>query len=215
MKKISVYALSLMFVAGIYSCDSTPASQEQAQEKTEQSTEEKSGKFNYAAGDAEVGWTAYKFTEKVGVSGVFENIEITGTESAETPEGVFANAAFTIPINSINSNDEGRDHKIQEFFFGTLDETSKMTGKLVSFGDDGTAVFTLSMNGTVQEVTGEYEVEDNVLSLVSNIDVSAWGAESGIAALNKVCDELHKGEDGKSVLWPDVKINIKAALSRE
>ena len=90
-----------------------------------------------------------------------------------------------------------------------------MTGKLISFGDDGTAVFTLSMNGTEQEVTGEYEVEDNVLSLVSNIDVSAWGAESGIAALNKVCDELHKGEDGKSVLWPDVKINIKASLSRE
>ena len=110
MKKISVYALSLMFVAGIYSCDSTPASQEQAQEKTEQSTEDKSGKFSYEAGDAEVGWTAYKFTEKVGVSGVFENIEITGTESAETPEGVFANAAFTIPINSINSNDEGRVH---------------------------------------------------------------------------------------------------------
>lgn len=222
MKKLSIYVLSLALFAGVTSCDSASSSKnENRNQKTEEKAKDKSaeskanGMYSFTDGETRVNWTAFKFTERVGVSGVFEDIDISGTKEAATPEEVFADAEFTIPVSSINSKDEGRDRKIQDFFFKNLEESSKLKGKMVSFNDDGTAVFTLSLNGNTQEVEGEYEVHDKVMVLKSEIDVSAWGAESGIASLNKVCDELHKGKDGKSVLWPDVKISIKATMDKK
>lgn len=220
MKKLSISILSLALIAGVLSCDTATSSKEGKEQTTEEKAKDKkddqskTAQFAYNNGETKVKWTAFKFTEKVGVSGVFEDVEITGTQEGSTPEEVFANAEFTIPVSSINSQDEGRDHKIQEFFFGKLDNSAELTGKMVGFHDDGTATFTMHLNGVEQEVTGEYEISDMVMVLTSEIDVSAWGAESGIAALNKVCDELHKGEDGKSVLWPDVKISIRASMDK-
>lgn len=221
MKKLSISILSIALFAGVTSCDNTNTNKQNSENQSteEQAKESEISKkeaatYAYDNGQTSVNWTAYKFTEKVGVSGVFEDVEITGTQEGSTPEEVFTNAEFTIPVSSINSNNEGRDHKIQEFFFGKLENSAEMTGKMVSFNDDGSATFTLSLNGMDQEVTGKYEVSDNVMALKSDIDVSAWGAESGIASLNKVCDELHKGEDGKSVLWPDVTISIRATMDK-
>ena len=39
-----------------------------------------------------------------------------------------------------------------------------------------------------------------------------WNADAGLAALNNECEELHKGEDGISKLWPDVNVTVVSRL---
>jgi len=160
----------------------------------------------------QVNWTAYKFTEKVGVGGTFDEVSISGTQQASTETEVFSKASFTIPISSINSNNPDRDKKIQTYFFGNLSETEMLSGKLVSLSPDGTAQFDIRLNGREETVEGTYTLENNLITLSAVLDVDSWGASPAIAALNEVCYDLHIGEDGISKLWPEVKVEITSKL---
>jgi len=41
-----------------------------------------------------------------------------------------------------------------------------------------------------------------------------WSGGDAIAALNSVCEDLHKGADGESKLWSVVELNIEASLDK-
>ncbi|MCB0756634.1 MAG: hypothetical protein KDB98_13620, partial [Flavobacteriales bacterium] len=58
------------------------------------------------------------------------------------------------------------------------------------------------------------ESEGNV-SLVGTLDLAKWNALASADSLNKVCYDLHKGADGVSKLWPDVKLEISANLKED
>lgn len=45
--------------------------------------------------------------------------------------------------------------------------------------------------------------------------VPYWNALEALAALNKVCFELHKGPDGVSKTWEEVAIEVSTYLREE
>lgn len=47
------------------------------------------------------------------------------------------------------------------------------------------------------------------------MDLKNWKAQAAINTLNVVCFDLHKGEDGISKTWSEVKIEISAVLKYE
>jgi hypothetical protein len=55
-------------------------------------------------------------------------------------------------------------------------------------------------------------VNGNEIQLDATLQLADWKAEPSVASLNEVCSDLHKGEDGESILWPDVDIHITSQL---
>lgn len=179
--------------------------------------EEKVCTYAYNPESTEVRWKAYKYTEKAGVAGVFDSLMVKGTQSGNSIASVLQGAEVEIQTSSVNSGDPTRDPKIIASFFGQMVGSETMTGKVVSMtGDDqsGTVTFDLTMNGITKPIQGEYTVNGSKLEVKSDITVETWNAMPAIEALNKVCEDLHKGADGKSILWPDVTLYISTELTK-
>lgn len=211
MKKIFFFAASLFLLSA---CNNGGNTTQNEVETLESSELQNNCSYTFDAENTKLTWTAYKFTEKVGVSGTFNTYTIGQTKDAEDLVSVFQDAEFEIFTESINSNDEGRDFKIKQYFFGSLASSEVLKGKLVSLNDDGTASILLRMNEVEKEVDAQYTIENNNITLSAVLDVENFSAAKGISALNEVCLELHKGSDGISKLWPEVKIEITSTLKK-
>lgn len=211
MKK-SIFAISLAFA--LASCGGNTENKE-AKETVQQP--EKTAEvctYSYSAENTVVSWTAFKTTAKVGVGGKFDQFTISGVEVSEDPTKVFANAKFEIPVGTVNTENPDRDKKIVDHFFGTFTDTESITGA-VSHIDGDSATFSIEMNGVGNEVTGHFSVEGETVTLSTTIDLGNWQGEAAVKALNDVCNDLHKGEDGVSKLWPNVDVKIVTTLTKE
>jgi len=171
-------------------------------------------RYSYSPDSTSVKWTAYKFTEKVGVSGVFDTIVVTGAVEDSSSLAVFADAAFSIPVSSINSTVPDRDQKIREHFFGTMTGTTSLSGKVFSI-DSAQAIVEITMNGQTLPANLSVTTKGNEVMLEGVIQLGDWGALSSVEALNKICHDLHIGADGMSLLWPEVKLEIRTVLTEK
>lgn len=166
--------------------------------------------YSYDHASTTASWTAYKFTEKAGVSGTFDQIEITGLNGKEKPLDVIIGAQFSITTSSVNTDNPDRDAKITNNFFAALSDEN-ITG-VINYAADGLGSMDIMMNGVQNEVEFTYELKANNFSLTAEINMDNWGCEAARIALNNVCQDLHTGNDGESVLWPDVTINVSTVL---
>lgn len=180
----------------LYSC-----SPKKAQE--EKSEEQKGISYDVAA--ANVKWTAFKLTERVGVSGTFHEVSVTAGGEGSV-ENILTNGTFSINTSSVDSKDSIRDPKVRETFFGTFN-TPTITGKIVS-ASGGSGQVELMMNDMANTVPFTYATSDSELVLNASIDVTNWNGADAIMALNSVCELLHTGADGVSKLWPDVSVQV-------
>jgi hypothetical protein len=199
--------LSLTAIALLASC----GGQQSAQQTDEAAPQV--CRYSYQHDSTSVKWTAYKFTEKVGVSGSFDEMEVTGTLAEEmTLVNVFGSAGFNIPVSSTNSLVPDRDMKIKEHFFGTMNATDSISGRVVSITEEG-AQIEISMNGQTRSVDMDVMVNGSELMLEGVIQLADWDALASVDALNKICHDLHIGADGISKLWPEVKLEVRTVLT--
>lgn len=160
---------------------------------------------SYDASAAKIKWTAFKFTERTGVSGTFNQVTVTpGTGSSI--DSLLTDGSFVIETESVNSNEATRDPKIRKSFFGVFN-TPQITGKILS-AKDGSGEVELMMNDTTGTVPFTYVTTDSTVVLTTSVDVSNWNGAPAIDSLNSVCSELHTGSDGISKLWPDVVVQV-------
>lgn len=180
------------------------------QDETEEQNEEKC--FYYVNQESfDLTWTAYKTTGKIPVGGTFDQVKITGDQAenkAEALEGV----EFEITTSTVNSQNEERDVKISEHFFGTF-ETPAITGKVTAVdADNGKATVMITMHGISYDVEGDLAINEDAFTFDAAIDVYNWNGMAAINALNEVCYELHKGEDGESKLWSEVAVSFSGSF---
>lgn len=162
----------------------------------------------------ELGWTAFKTTEKVPVAGTFNDVTFTASET-EDVESALLSIEFEINTQSVETQNEERNGKIAESFFGTIN-TPTIYGTIASVDmEAGKAVVAIMMNGISFDVPGDFKMDGDNFMYTSNIDVASWNAVSGIEKLNEVCTDLHKGNDGVSVLWQNVDISFKGSLKKD
>lgn len=206
--RLSHFFLTSSTIALLSSC----GGQQQTQQTDEITTQV--CRYTYNNDSTSVKWTAYKFTDKVGVSGVFDSIEVNGTAEQMTVMEVFAGTSFRIPVSSINSLVPDRDQKIQKHFFGTMTGTSTIEGKMIGHSED-TAHLEISMNGQTVPVDFIINYTGNEIKLEGVIQLGDWGAQPSVEALNKICHDLHIGADGISMLWPEVKLEIRTVLTEK
>lgn len=157
-----------------------------------------------------VTWTAYKFTERVGVKGVFENFKFKTKYDSSTIDNLLKDSKISIETASVNSNLEIRDAKLRDIFFNTLNTKTINSHVLKANSDKGTVV--INMNNTSKHVDFNYRLKTDTLYMKMNLDLIQWKAQKALDTLNKVCYDLHKGADGISKLWPDVSIEVKIPI---
>ena len=197
MKKIAL----LFFTFGILAVSC------KKEEKTEVpvTTEVEAGALKIVSDSTKVSWTAYKTTEKIGVGGSFTEITLNDTKTGTSPEAILEGATFSIPVSSLFTDNDDRDSKLKEFFFGVLKNKELISGTL-NFSE-GKCLLTIKLNDVEKQIPVTHEFIDNRFSINSTIDLVDFGAEGAVASINKACYDLHKGADGVSKTWNEVAIS--------
>lgn len=208
-KTLLVPALALIFASCGQSTDQKPEENTQAEPQVE---EAQKCTYTYDESSVEVLWKAYKYTDKTGVNGALKAFEISGASEADSPEAAISGASITIDTKSVDSGDPTRDPKIIDHFFMLLTDGEKIDASIAGINTEEKSIdLSITMNGQTQVVSGSYTMADNKMEATFDIDVTQWGAS--VDALNEACEDLHKGADGESILWPDVTIYLVTAFN--
>ena len=205
-KRLLIFAMSgLIFAAcgGEENTEETPAVEEEVVEEA--------CTYSYDSEETVLTWTAFKLTEKIGVNGTFNEINVEANDGASDMFEVLTGANFTIPVSSLNSQDEVRDPKIKNSFFGVMTETMDITGTIASLSANGGSV-EITMNGVSKSYDGEVTVDGEEITFQTTIDILDFDGQASIDSLGVVCEEKHTGEDGVNKLWSDVDIAVKTTL---
>lgn len=157
-------------------------------------------------------WTAYKFTNKVGVSGSFKNYTLQGNNKSGSVETILNNLKLSILTESVDSKNTVRDFKLHTYFFNVFN-TPTITGTIIN-AKENQGFMKLDMNQNNLKVPYTYSIKNDTIELFTNLNLNNWNGEKALNALNKECYDLHTGEDGISKLWPDVDISIKLPLKK-
>lgn len=161
-------------------------------------------------------FTAFKFTEKTGVKGKIEKIKVSKALESKTILGVFQGIEFTVNPDSVNSGVPDRDQKIRSLFLGSIAKNKEITGNVsnISGGDQGKANLNVTWNGVKKSLPVTYSISDGSLEVKGFLSVLDFNLKDGLGKLNQACDDLHKGSDGVSKLWPDVEFRIVSTLDK-
>jgi polyisoprenoid-binding protein YceI len=170
-------------------------------------------KYKVDPSTAKLTWTGYKFTEKTGVSGTFDSIDVQQTE-ASSAEAVIESVKFRIDTASVNSQNPERDEKLALYIFGALVDPGSISGSVGRVDlNKGKASANLTINGTKKSVDFTISNDKANYTFASKIDLGEFKMSKSMEALHTACEKLHIGRDGKSVTWPEVGIKIVAAVT--
>jgi hypothetical protein len=181
--------------------------------KTDKKNEKNSAEKSYSVEPltTKISFTAYKTTEKIGVEGQFTKVNFTNIKKSLTPREALNGTEFSIPISSLFTNNDDRDSKLTKLFFGVMDNTEFLSGK-VELTSDTEGIATVKMNNITKSFPVEYTLSGQMASFTGILNVEDWNAQGALESLNKVCFDLHKGADGISKTWSEVKIDIVTYL---
>jgi hypothetical protein len=203
MKRIFIISFLVMATSfNFSSCKS-----EAKKEETKTVAKETVAAFSVAKAKNEINFKAYKTTAKVGVGGQFKKIDVLSGGEGETVKEAINNTAFSIPVSSIYTKDSSRDFKIKKFFFGIMENTKLLSGKLM-LTDDTNGTAEIHMNGVSKNVPFTYTIVGKTFHMTATMDINNWNASAALASLNEACKDLHKGSDGVSKTWSEVTLDI-------
>lgn len=206
MKNISILFLALSM--SLFSCKNEENKTTTTDVESENTTE--AAVFVAKPVATTVSWTAYKTTDKTPVKGKFTQVDFE-EKSGNTVQETLNNLSFSIPISSLFTQDTIRDGKIKTSFFGAMLDTELISGTLKVEGEN--CVASLTMNGVTHDLPLEMTItEERRVALTGIMQLKDWNALEALNSLNKVCFDLHKGPDGVSKTWEEVKIEASIYL---
>ena len=204
MKKLNFYVLLLFSLIIVTSCKNSEKKEIESTNKV----------FSVEPNTTTINWIAYKTTSKTPVKGQFTKVNIEQTTKGATALEALNNLKFTIPVSSLFTKDTIRDTKLKKFFFGTMEDTSLISG-IMHMKTETAGTVDITMNGITQELPITYVISDQMVTIEAVMDLDNWQAQAAIKALNTVCAELHAGPDGISKTWSEVKIEVATYLKSE
>jgi YceI-like domain len=211
MKKALLFAVVIsLFTA----CNNTSKSPSNSDNETNTNVDSTSD-YRYQGEFTTLKWTAFKTSARLPVGGAFTNFDVSPGKAHGSVTSLLNGLKFKINVSSSNSGDEGRDQKIAKFFYGKMVGTTSISGTITEVkGDDvaGMATISITMNEVTHEINAPYALSDKTLRLNAMIQLGDWKAKRAIKSLNKVCKDLHTGEDGVSKLWPEVEVAVESIL---
>jgi len=145
-----------------------------------------------------VKFTAFKTYAKIGVSGVFDKVDVN-MNTGDTVETLLKNATANIDTSSVNSGNEERDMKLVKKFFDVQNITN-IQAKIIDVTDN-TLVLKLTMNLRTLKIPMRYSDTNNTINAKGVIDLADFSMLKSLQSLNRACYVRHKGKT-----WQDVNI---------
>ena len=210
MKKLAYY-FSICFIAMQVSSCKKEVKKETTKEAEAPKTEVTTAAYSLNNAENSINWIAYKTTDKVPVKGQFKKVNITSGGQGNSAKEAINNAEFSVPVSSIFTKDTSRDFKIKKFFFGVMDKTQLLSGKLV-LENDSIGYANLTMNGVTKKLPFNYTISNKTFNMKGVLKITDWNAAKALSSLNEACKDLHKGDDGVSKTWDEVAINITSTF---
>lgn len=178
-----------------------------------------SGPYIFDPQNTKLMWTAYKYSSKLGVSGILSEIVfnpvIQSFKDQKDIHAIFSDFAFE---SDLNFNDEEtntvRNQNIQNFFFDQL-KSKKISGIVISKNGsetEGNVSIELIFNGVKKIVPAKYTIINNTIELSCSLHLQDFDAMDALSTLHDHVSDLHKGPDGISITWPDVDIKVVSIL---
>jgi len=211
MRKIKVILFLMLAATFIFTSCKSEIKKEDTKENPAVETKKTTAPFAVSNAENDINFVAYKTTEKVGVNGWFTKVAVLSGGEGNSVKEAIHNTEFSIPISSLYTKDTSRDYKIRKNFFGMMENTSMLSGKLI-ISDDTNGTAKLTMNGETKDVPFTYTIVNKTFTMNATIDVNDWNAGKALATLNKVCELLHTGADGISKTWSEVALNITSTF---
>lgn len=209
---LGIALFSLLFT----SCGSNEENEQNEEVKEEIVVE--SCLYTYNSDSSKVSWTAFKTTDHIGVGGSFDSLLVVLPDSMQSALEALENVSFTIFSNSVFTDNSIRDNTLRKYFFSTLANEGNIDGSVKIVEGDNTSgggTVELTINDVKRDIGFKYTIEGSVISLKTKITLNSFSGEDAMQSLNAQCDDLHKGADGISKLWPDVEIEVKAVLNKD
>lgn len=210
MKYSLKHAILLMLFLMISSCNDSEKTTTNTSSDQNQILELQ--KYDIDTSAISILWTAYKFTNKVGVSGTFDTYTLDTKNSSGTVEDILNKSKLSITTASVNSSNAIRDFKLDTYFFKAFN-TSEISGTILNT-KEGEGVIKLKMNSSSKKIPFTYTIEKDTIQLFTYLNLTHWKGEEALKALNTECYELHKGPDDISKLWPNVDVVIKIPVRK-
>jgi len=204
MKNIYLLSSLLLIFFATISCKNS--------EKKEAKSEAKM--YSVEAASTAINWIAYKTTNKVPVKGQFNEVIIEESIKSSTPIESLNGLKFKIPVSSLFTNDTIRDGKLKNFFFGTLKNTTLISGIITVINETSGSV-EITMNGISKTLPVVYIIKDKMVNIEAVMNLDDWETQMALETLNAVCKDLHTGDDGISKTWNEVKIEVQTNLKYE
>lgn len=173
----------------------------------------KSSNKNYAFSldSAKVSWVSYKTSENIPVTGTFKKYKINSSNKKGNLNTILKDATFLISGKSVYTENEERDKKISTSFFKKM-LTDSIYGNVVKVQDSAIEI-KLSLNKIEENVKMNVKYKEKGVEVSGKIKLSLWNSLEMLAQLNKVCEDLHKSSDGKSVLSENVLLKLYIPFS--
>ncbi len=210
MNSIIKYIVLTFFFLLILSCNT---SEKKKGSQQQGKTDEKEQTYSIDTSGVSIKWTAYKFTDKLGVSGTFDRFYLNLKVRSGGIEALLKGAEMVIHTNSVNSGDAIRDPKLRNSFFKIFN-TDEIKGELLD-AENGKGALELKMNDQVNATEYSYSLTNDTLFINAHVDLTQWNGKAALDTLNNECYELHTGADGVSKLWPDVDVVLKLPVRIE
>ena len=159
----------------------------------------------------DLSWVAYKTSEKIPVEGVFSQVKVNFSSDLKylNKLSFLEQLEFLIPVNGLDTKNPDRDAKILKYFFGNLRYTNEISGAIQKINlEDQTLEILLIFNDLKQTVTMNYIEKEKEIIAETVLFLKDFEALKALSALNQVCYDLHKGADGKSILWEEVAVKV-------
>ena len=204
MKKSITLTLFLGFAILFTSCKTE-------EKKVFKKKEVKTATYSLKKAKNSIDWIAYKTTEKIPVKGTFKKVNIIKKGEGNTIKDAINGTEFSIPVSSLFTADVTRDSKLKQFFFGVMENTNLLIGKL-KLSDDSNGIASITMNGVTADLPFSYTIEGKEFKLNATMNLDNWNAQKAVDSLNVVCKDLHKAADGISKTWNEVAINITSVF---
>ena len=169
------------------------------------------------SGDLNVSWTGYKTIDKIGVSGVFTDIDYRPNQKeGKNFEELFVGSSVAINLEKIDTKNEARDKNLVKNFFSLL-AGDRINAKIVAIKADkkekGKRVYhgdldvNLTMNNRSRVIPMRYSYHKGKFEAKGTLNIYAFDGDMPLRNLSNSCRKLHKG-----VTWFEVAIAFNTTI---
>lgn len=171
--------------------------------------------YSYSSAATEIKWTAYKYTDKIGVSGIFKEYTISGLEYQAPIQEMLSDVTIDIKTESLNTQSTFRDQNILDYYFRKLNNHEIIQASVIKVtGNEskGKVYVMMDFNNISNEIAFDFIVKGGNLFLEADIELIDWNATQQLDNFEECCADLHTGEDGLQVLWPTIHLEIRTGI---